>query len=367
MAASYARLDRCDEAAPYVDQALALDPIQPQALEAGDLCANAPASPRPTATSGSGGAVVRATQTSAATAAPAATVAATATRKPASPPPAVSGRIAFPVWNADAHRYDTYVAKADGSGRHLVVDGMHQPAFSPNGAWLAVNGEKPDFMNLFIVKPDGSGLKKVTDFIEDGLASWSPDSGGFVLATTRDQPNHPQRIYVVDQVPFTGRVQAGRLLSTPAGPVQGDYPTWTPDNYVVYHGCDYTVEPQTCGLFIIPVAGGRAKQLTTNGNDTAPAVAAGRIAFTSNRDGNWEVYVMNQDGSGLKRLTNNAANDGLPAWSPDGKTLAFASNRSGVWAIWAMSPDGSNQRKLLDIGGGGLISDWQHERISWAP
>lgn len=87
----------------------------------------------------------------------------------------------------------------------------------------------------------------------------------------------------------------------------------------------------------------------------------------SNRDGNWELYIMNDDGSGVARLTNNAANDGLPTWSPDGRTIAFVSDQGGSWAVWAISPDGSNQRKLFDIGGRGLASDWQHERISWGP
>jgi beta propeller repeat protein len=183
--------------------------------------------------------------------------------------------------------------------------------------------------------------------------------------TTRDSPDHPQRIYVVDEAPFTGRMQAGRMLNAVSGPVQGDYPSWTPDNHIVYKGCDYTVIPQSCGLFIVPVAGGDFKQLTTNPNDTAPAASGGRIAFTSNRDGNWEIYIMNYDGSGVKRLTSNAANDGLPVWSLDGKTIAFVSDQGGAWAIWAMSPDGSNRRKLFDIGGGGLAAEWQRERISW--
>src|SRR5689334_19079267 len=51
----------------------------------------------------------------------------------------------------------------------------------------------------------------------------------------------------------------------------------------------------------------------------------GKIAFTSQRDGNPEIYVMNADGSGQTRLTNNPRGDEFPAWSPDGTKIAFAS------------------------------------------
>ncbi len=361
LAVTLARLNRCDEARTYYDQALALAADQPLALEAQSLCQVAPPSPEASATT-----------PSLPPTAPAPTPQPTTppTPKPTTPPAPLSGRIAFPVWNPETGAYDTYIAKADGSGRHRVIkdiSGMHQPALSPTGEWLLVNGERGDYQNMYLVRPDGSGLKKITNYTEDGQPSWSPDGAGFVLATTRDQPNHPQRIYVIDQAPFTGKMEDGRLLATPSGPVQGEYPTWTPDNQIVYKGCDYTVLPQDCGLFIINVHGGAFKQLTHNPNDTAPAAYGGRIAFMSNRDGNWEIYIMNYDGTGVRRLTNNAADDGLPVWSPDGKTIAFVSNQGGAWAVWAMNPDGSSRRKLFDIGGGGLAFDWTRERISWGP
>lgn len=48
----------------------------------------------------------------------------------------------------------------------------------------------------------------------------------------------------------------------------------------------------------------------------------GKIVFESERDGNFEVYSMNGDGTGQKRLTNNASHDGQPVWSPDGSKIA---------------------------------------------
>ena len=63
-----------------------------------------------------------------------------------------------------------------------------------------------------------------------------------------------------------------------------------------------------------------------------PAFAAfpdEKIAFTSHRDGNYEIYVMNADGSDQTRLTTSPANDVDPAFSPDGTKVAFESDRDG--------------------------------------
>ena len=59
-----------------------------------------------------------------------------------------------------------------------------------------------------------------------------------------------------------------------------------------------------------------------------------RIAFTSNRDGNPEIYVMNRDGSNVRRLTNHPAVDATPTWSPNGTQIAFTSDRTGTPQIY---------------------------------
>ena len=72
------------------------------------------------------------------------------------------------------------------------------------------------------------------------------------------------------------------------------------------------------------------------------------------RDGNWEVYVMNPDGSGKRNLTRNPGNDGPQGWganwSPDGQKITFVSDRDGTYEVYVMNADGSGQRRVTHRG-----------------
>ncbi|MEO8576857.1 MAG: hypothetical protein ABI556_09165, partial [Gemmatimonadales bacterium] len=85
-----------------------------------------------------------------------------------------------------------------------------------------------------------------------------------------------------------------------------------------------------------------------------------KIVFVSNRDGNDEIYTMNSDGTGVVRITNNAARDTRPVWSPDGNSIAFVSERSGNRDIWIMNADGSGLRNLTQ-------NIAQDDAPSWSP
>ena len=81
----------------------------------------------------------------------------------------------------------------------------------------------------------------------------------------------------------------------------------------------------------------------------AQAPTEAKIIFMTDRDGNFEIYSMNKDGSNPQNLTNNPGDDIAPKWSPDGSTIAFCSGRDHVgWEadVYLMDPDGSNQRSL---------------------
>lgn len=85
-----------------------------------------------------------------------------------------------------------------------------------------------------------------------------------------------------------------------------------------------------------------------------------KIVFESRRDGNNEIYVMDSDGSNPINLSNNAANDGSAVWSPDGNQITFVSNREGNDDIFIMNADGSGQTQITHH------ADTDHQP-AWSP
>ena len=83
-------------------------------------------------------------------------------------------------------------------------------------------------------------------------------------------------------------------------------------------------------------------------NDPAWSPDGNRIAFDSIRDGNFEIYAMNADGTGPVNLTNHPSGDESPSWSPDGKRIAFKSYRDGNSEIYVMNADGTSPIRLTD-------------------
>ena len=82
------------------------------------------------------------------------------------------------------------------------------------------------------------------------------------------------------------------------------------------------------------------------GGEEEPPPPPARIAFTSDRDVNEEIYSMDADGANQTRLTDNPGNDAWPDWSPDGNKIAFHSNRDGINQVYVMDADGTSQTRV---------------------
>ena len=96
----------------------------------------------------------------------------------------------------------------------------------------------------------------------------------------------------------------------------------------------------------------RAGDISTGASEAFDVAPAGKIAFVSNRGGAPKIYVMNADGSGVRRLTSGPHADSRPAWSPDGGRIAFArAGDSGSCGIYVMNADGSSVERLTTACG----------------
>lgn len=86
------------------------------------------------------------------------------------------------------------------------------------------------------------------------------------------------------------------------------------------------------------------------------------LAFAGRRDGNWDVYVVTENGGNPTRLTTDPGFDGAPAWSPDGRGLAFVSSRQGAPAVYRAALDGRDSEAVRLSGGAGPAVD-----PAWSP
>ncbi len=254
--------------------------------------------------------------------------------------------------------FELYVMNADGSGKRLLkIDVGRGFALSPDGRKFAFTGGRDGKIGIYVINADGSRKRRLTSNAGNNFSpAWSPD--GRKIAFCRGVGPHCDQIYVMN-ADGSGQRRLTRL------PEHNGDPVWLPDGRKIAF---VSFRDRTAGLITKPklplpidpqihlmnADGTGQRNLTRDWGLNFPVWSPDgqKIAFTSKRDGNWEVYVMNADGTGQRNLTRNAANDnlfGTHVWSPDGRKIVFGRDRDGDGGyddIHLINADGSGHRKL---------------------
>ncbi len=225
--------------------------------------------------------------------------------------------------------------------------------------WLhAVRARERVFGRRYTAGPDAA--RELAHRISDDVLM---QAGGYrgvaqtrlAFSTTRRKPGSKE-IFLMD---YDGHAQRpvtvnGSLNLTP---------TWSPTGRAIAY---ISYREGAPALYLAFLYQGRGEKLVAESQSFTPAWSpdGSTIAFTSSRDGQSEIYVISQDGTGLRRLTNNRAIDVSPTWSPNGRTLAFTSDRTGSPQIYVMDQDGLNLRRVSFEGSYNDAPSWSPSRQS---
>jgi hypothetical protein len=186
---------------------------------------------------------------------------------------------------------------------------------------------------LYTMRADGSGGQEIALRLP---AAGDPVAATLTLWDAYDAAFSPDG----QQIAFTGKLGEARVVE----------------------GQTTTVEYED--LFVAPAAGGEAKRLTTfeanHVEDAAWSPDGKQIAFASDADGDFDLYIIPAQGGTPSLITRNKADDREPAWSPDGKYLAFSSDRNspGELEIWRMTVSGSELKQLTNNVNSSYAPSW---------
>ena len=219
---------------------------------------------------------------------------------------------------------------------------------------------------IYVVNADGTGQRQLTSTAGNSNGpAWSPNGRSIAFHSNRGGGGFGgSDIYIVR----TDDPSDVRRLTNLTGLGLGGahFANWSPNGRQVVFNSFWGGLPKR-DIYVIDVDGTGLTKLTNDPagsaiDDTRPdwSPDGRRIAFQSNRSGNNDIYLMNPDGQAVLRLTAHPATDAAPEWSPDGKRIAFQSARDGNDDIWVMDADGANLVQLTD----NAVRD---AKPSWSP
>ena len=213
---------------------------------------------------------------------------------------------------------------------------------------------------IFTMDPDGTDKSRLTGTGSDYSPAWSSDGDSIAFVRYSDARSS---IWVMN-ADGSARI---RVSNYGRGFVQP--PIWSPNGmWIAYWDAVDTAEGLTGAIWRVTPDGQERLRLTSYASVNAVrgwSPDSAELAVESDRDGDSDVWVMNADGSGKTKLTQNTVNDFGPQFAPDGSRIVFYRNiprghgggDKGT-ALWTMDPDGTDPLQLTDGSRFDLFPKW---------
>ena len=227
----------------------------------------------------------------------------------------------------------------------------HFPKWSPDGSRIMFVVEQ--IWNLYTIKPDGSELTQLTDFRSNN-ADWSPDGSQIVFQSDhQNEPVDTPDLYIMD-------LASGALTEILDQPEIIDYsPRWSPDGETIMFLSQLTGKYE---IYTMNTDGSDMQQVSDTVDtvfDATWSPDGSRIAVVYGKGNLTDIYVMDPDGiSNVVRLTANKSSNNNPSFTPDGQQLLFSSNMNGNLDLYIINVDGSNLIQLTDDEYYDAYPDW---------
>ena len=220
------------------------------------------------------------------------------------------------------------------------------PADLSGGIIVFASNRADNNAEIYLVSADGRGLRRLTDSRDanDRAPALSPD--GSLIAWEREVTRPSGDVAAVEL--WTMRTDGSDARAVVSNGSFNRSPSWAPDGSL-YFSSRVTGSDQ---IFVLRPGASAPQRLTTGGAaDQYPRVSPDgqRVLFQSNRGLDFDVYVMNADGTGIANLTARPGDDRFPAWTPDGARVLWTrfDDAAGNFDIWALDADGGNAAPLL--------------------
>jgi Tol biopolymer transport system component len=269
----------------------------------------------------------------------------------------------LPRWSPDGRQFAFYRRLPEGWRMHTMDTSGgalrlrpgggkndYGPSWSPDGRSLAFDSDRDGGRDIYAISLDDDRVERLTDSpSRDVMPAWSPK--GTEIAFVSDREDGPQ-VWIMNR---DGGCARRVTRGLPKGGILR--PAWSPDgNRIAFAAIDAATGRRR--LYTVGRDGSALTAITPPADAANPSWSADgrRLVFDATPDGvddsskgQFELFIINADGTALRRLTNDSVNDWGPSWSPDGREVAFSRGLNDQYEVYRIDVERGTMRRVTRL------------------